>query len=423
MKSRKKFIAVVILALLSVGLFSCSGSDRRRARVLNQEKKDSLIFTDLKVNVFLENSGSMDGYVKGSTEFEDIVYDYLVRVKTTPFFDNLPDQPIENLNLYYINSEAIPQGNDVPAFINGLEPASFKAKGGNRGNSDIAQVLDKILAMSDSTTISIFISDCIFSPGKQDAMAYLNKQSTTIMGSFYDYMLKKDPNLCVIAYRLLSTFNGTYYDRRDAASKINVERPFYIWLLGGKKYLENLTSKVRDDVFKGKGLQNKLVIYKGPQAIKYSVQRGSGKFELDRNPERRKNTIIDLQKGRDNLYSFGVDLDFSHLMLDDDYLVNTHNYTATDTTFRMKIEKNPTSKEYTHVARISNVKPKRNINLKVGLYVALPDWVEAYNDSEGIGLPEENYDKTFGIKYLIEGVNAAFKRFSDYYTNFEIQIN
>ena len=33
------------------------------------------------VNVYIENSGSMDGYVKGQTDFEQIVYNYLVNLK------------------------------------------------------------------------------------------------------------------------------------------------------------------------------------------------------------------------------------------------------------------------------------------------------------------------------------------------------
>ena len=37
------------------------------------------------VNVYIENSGSMDGYVKGVTEFEQAVYNYLTDIKFLNF--------------------------------------------------------------------------------------------------------------------------------------------------------------------------------------------------------------------------------------------------------------------------------------------------------------------------------------------------
>ena len=52
------------------------------------------------VNVYLENSGSMFGYVNGLTEFEESVYSYLSDICLSG---------IDSLNLYYINNRIIPQ--------------------------------------------------------------------------------------------------------------------------------------------------------------------------------------------------------------------------------------------------------------------------------------------------------------------------
>lgn len=49
------------------------------------------------VNVYLENSGSMFGYVNGLTEFEESVYSYLSDICLSG---------IDSLNLYYINNES-----------------------------------------------------------------------------------------------------------------------------------------------------------------------------------------------------------------------------------------------------------------------------------------------------------------------------
>ena len=91
------------------------------------------------INVYIENSGSMDGYVKGQTDFEHIVYNYLVDLKQI--------EVARALNLFYINSEILPQKDDINDFIEKLEPTSFQAKGGNRGTSDMALMMKDILEL------------------------------------------------------------------------------------------------------------------------------------------------------------------------------------------------------------------------------------------------------------------------------------
>ena len=82
--------------------------------VLNTPIKpvDNEVIKPQAVNVYIENSGSMDGYVKGVTEFEQAVYNYLTDIKISQFSDSL--------NLFYINSDIIPQGSDISDFIKNL---------------------------------------------------------------------------------------------------------------------------------------------------------------------------------------------------------------------------------------------------------------------------------------------------------------
>jgi hypothetical protein len=82
-------------------------------------------------NAYIENSMSMDGYVNGSTEFKNAIYGFLsdILLKTNGLTDSL--------NLFYANSEMFPFKEDVRDFIEKLNPASFKARGGKRSSSDI----------------------------------------------------------------------------------------------------------------------------------------------------------------------------------------------------------------------------------------------------------------------------------------------
>ena len=130
------------------------------------------------INIYLENSGSMDGYVKGNTGFEQSIYAYLTELQIHKLVDTL--------NLNYVNSRIISLGYDVEKFIHNIEPANFRRHGGNLGTSDIAIVLDTILSRHKKNDVSIFISDCIVSPGSKYASSpqsldnYLLEQRTNI---------------------------------------------------------------------------------------------------------------------------------------------------------------------------------------------------------------------------------------------------
>lgn len=124
----------------------------------------------LAVNVYIENSGSMDGYVKGATEFEQAVYNYLTDIKISRITDSL--------NLFYINSEIIPQGSDIKDFIEKLEPATFKKKGGNTGTTDISNLLKTVLNETKSDDVAILVTDGIFSPGRGCKRRRIPYQST-----------------------------------------------------------------------------------------------------------------------------------------------------------------------------------------------------------------------------------------------------
>jgi hypothetical protein len=149
----------------------------------------------------------MKGYVKGVTDFESFIYDYLMKVDL--------DFNSNELELNYINSKIEPQNLRLKEFIKNIEPNAF-----NGGSSDIASMIDMILSKTRDNDISIFISDCIFSPGKgKSAEDYLNMQKTEIEYSMSKY-LKRCPNAGVLMYQLTSFYDGYYYNCEDKPKAI-----------------------------------------------------------------------------------------------------------------------------------------------------------------------------------------------------------
>ncbi|MDD4848252.1 MAG: hypothetical protein PHR53_05770, partial [Bacteroidales bacterium] len=188
--NKKNLLKPIVLGIMILLFFSQCQSGGKKNEINRKKTNTNEIsqntFVKPIINVYIENSGSMDGYVKGVTEFEQTVYSYLSDIKISDLTDSL--------NLLYINSKTIPWGSDIADFIEKLEPATFRLRGGNRQTTDISDLLKIILSETKENHVSIFISDCIFSPGKsRNAEQYLVKQQIGIKTNMAEY-LKKHTN-------------------------------------------------------------------------------------------------------------------------------------------------------------------------------------------------------------------------------------
>lgn len=368
-----------------------------------------------RINVYIENSGSMYGYVKGQTEFEQIVYNFLVNIGLANVSDNL--------NLYYINSRILPQNDDIRDFIEKLEPNTFRAKGGNMGTSDISNMVDDIIAEMNDSIISIFVSDCIFSPGSgKDAEDYLNNQKIGIKKSVGTYF-NNHPQFAIIGYQCLSTFKGNYYDKNDRPQQYDGKRPFYIWLFGSLDKLNCMLNQMSAENFYLSGSINEYVAFAAGEELpkdKYAIKPNSGDFKFDKNDT--KHSITNLEKNHKGKAQFSVNVNFEHLLLNDSYLCDKSMYCINDSKIKLEsIERIKSNSKYTHTLRFTTEYP-HPITLEIKLLATTPAWAESYNDDEGEQLNDDNKCKTFGLKYMVDGFTEAIVR-KDYYTTFKININ
>lgn len=417
------FVCVATLFVATIAVGSLSGCSSRRTNKANGNvaKQDTATFyidsIDFNpvVNVYMENSGSMDGYVKEQTEFEQIVYNYLVNLKLAKI--------TSKLNLFYINSKLLPQQDDVKDFIEKLEPTSFKAKGGNRGASDISQMIGMIMNEMNDSTVSIFISDCIFSPGKgKDAGDYLNNQKIGIKNAVGLYF-NAHPKLAVIGYRCMSSFCGYCYDKNDAGTLYKGQRPFYVWLFGTQGALNRIQNEMMKNRYQLDGVQNEFMSFAGGTTMPgscYAVKRGSGEFDLKRSDS--KHSIENLKSDKNGKVRFSVEVNYAPFILSEAYLCDTSMYFVNDPKYKVvSVERIKESHKYTHIIHIEaeRVHPS---NLEIQLRTKTPTWSAYYNDDEGNAIDNSNADKTFGIKYMTDGIAEAIIR-KNYYTRMTININ
>jgi hypothetical protein len=147
-----KILFKILITLSITLLVSCK---RDRDETPNTPKqKVTVKLTNPVVNVYIENSGSMFGYINGDTEFKTDVRELLTLLKY-----HYSDK---NVHLSFINSKIYPiNTNDKISFITNLTSSTFKV--GDTFSSEMNKVFNQVLNKTDKNTISILVSDCIYS--------------------------------------------------------------------------------------------------------------------------------------------------------------------------------------------------------------------------------------------------------------------
>lgn len=368
--------------------------------------------TPFNVNVYIENSASMDGYVKGVTGFETAIYNLLGDFK-------ISDQT-KSLNLNYINSkitytkqDALPA--DIQDFIEKLEPSTFKQRGGDRGVSDIKNILSTVLDQVNNENLVVLVSDFVFSPGKNvNAQDYLNNQTVGIKLDFAKKL--KEFDLAAVIIQMESEFNGSYYDRFDNPIPLSNKRPYYIWILGSSSQIKSIINKKFLDNIKG-GYKNRIILssLKEPLPVDYKILLSNkiGDFRLS---EGSKGPITEAEVSKraekKDLFGFEVAVDFSKNPQDKSYFSDPTNYRVNGNyslSAEPIVESDQTTQGFTHKLMLVT-KELRDENLKIEVIGKLPKWVETSSsiDDTNIGSDKSEISKTFGLRQLIEGVNDAF---------------
>lgn len=398
----------------------------------NEQKKEQLPAPTIKV--YVENSGSMDGYVKGVTDFENAVYSYLSDLQHADLGQKDSASHKNRLELNYINSEVLTHKSDVEEFIRKLEPATFKMRGGNRNTSDMSDILDAILKRMESPNdVSIFISDCIFSPGKRykpqdNADEYLVAQQIGIRNHLTEYLMD-NPDLGVVVMRLISQFDGNYYNKFDDPTYIKDKRPFYICLFGHKKQLKRIMNEINKDRIVGSGVQNVFMLSKANGELNYGLlfPQCVGEFIPDKaaNPKTTVTGAKPEKNGGISQFQLAVGVDYSHYLVGETYLMNANNYSISNKAYTLAISKNSTSNStYTHVLKLNLNQPIISKgSIKITLLNRLPEWIAQYTDESGLDINAPGaMEKTYGFKYLMQGIYDAYSTGQEKYGSITINI-
>jgi hypothetical protein len=416
-----KRVVINTLLLLCTFLFCCTG---RRDKPVTETTKVKKSPTINNINVYIENSGSMDGYVNGNYEFKDAIGSLLVKLL---YYYNQ-----EHIKIRFINTRIDSASTTQVSLTNFSEELNISWVKGKKTRGDttnLNNIFQNILAQTDSSTISILFSDCIYSIGNGNVVGLLNEQKNSTMSAFLQKYKKDSIPLATTILKMKSKFKGTYYPYKGDkfGYKIDMKRPYYICVIGSSELINHFNEKFPLEKQNIPGFENKYVLSSEvANNIYYSVLQSTynkGRFKRDRKNSKKDYihgiSDISFPRGVQKL-TFAVAVDFNNIQAEDDYLKNRENYKVTTDNFSIdtiiNIEKNKikpndwnriSSSNPTHII-IMTAKTKAVSDVSFLLMKKMPQWVNDSN-TEDDSSPDKLNETTFGLYYWVTGIAAAYK--------------
>ena len=359
-----------------------------------------------KAVFYLENSGSMFGYVNGFTEYVDVVSELAEKPRFA--------EEKTSREFYFVNG-----GQNLKVTNIGSNPTSLKDKlnvnGFNCGDvskSNLNSMFQLALSRAKNDTISILISDAIYDIGKPQApMNALSTEGRETRSRFIERLNEGD--LQTIIIKLNSQFDGKYFPVTGGSVNLSQNRPYYIWIFGATELLNEYFT---DEYIKSlKGFTDiarflKLSELEVPyQAI---AHKKMGDFKFDK---RDKNKLVNVKPDRNGQgFYYSVAVNYSDLPFSETYLTSTSNYTCNNSNFSIRnvssigdVKLYGLDFEPTHIITVGTERSP-HCQLEISLLNKVPSWIENTNsDDEGNIIKDTTH--TFGFKFLTNAICEAYQ--------------
>lgn len=385
---KNKYLPLVIAIILGgiIISFLIEGDDGLYV-VSYDEIGPAKSYTPSKIKLYVENSGSMDGYMFNGSELKDAVYSYVSGLSTHS----------DTTELYFVNSSVYSVKAPLHDVIYTMSPAAFHSSPGNKANTDIADIFSMVLSQIEENSVSILVTDAILDL-PSGATAFFHTKQTQIKSIFESY-LKNNPNFAIEIFRMSSRFNGKYYYTGGSVSLSDQQRPYYMFVLGDKQALSSANGIVAKSQIQH-GVEDYYAYSSYTQApfVVLNKKKKGHDGQFDVRLQQKAVPII-------------AKVDLQYTLHDEEYLKEPNLYTVAfgDDSIKIKsIKELPKEPEYTHAFTLTL--PENAEEGSVNLYFCPPPyplWLEDANDDLSDASVATTM-KTTGIKYIVEGISDAF---------------
>jgi len=384
--NKKLLIPIVICTIIVIAVIStCVGGGSKIKLIWDAVLPPGEINDSIELKVYVENSGSMDAYMCAGSNLKDAVFDYVSDLKRLT----------TSCSLYYINSKVIPYNGELKSYIKDLTPQSFAMAGGDRRNTDLRDIFEKIIRANGKQCVSVFVSDCILDI-PENAIDFFGNCQVSIKNTFNE-ALSANPGLGVEIIKLESKFDGYWYCGHNRELLKDAKRPYYIWIIGSQKYLAEINKKVPVENIIG-GIKE-YSAYAAPQKIPFDMNRS---------------TYVTNHSGKINVE---ILVNLRGSLQSSDLYKNTAQYKSANpsqVTVISVCEITDASSPYSHVITLEIDNPETlKLETLTFSYPYLATWVSNSDDTIGANV-KNNLDKTTGLMALIKGVAEAYKNSTTY---------
>lgn len=385
---KNKFLPMVVVVIVGIILlpFLFGGEDGRYI-VSFDEVKPNKQFTPSKIKLYIENSGSMDGYMFNGSELKDAVYSYVSGLSTHS----------DTTEVYFVNSDVYNVKAPLQDVIYAMSPAAFHKSPGSKANTDIADIFKMVLMQLENNSVSVLVTDAILDL-PAGSTAFFRTKQTQIKSIFENY-LKENPNFAIEIFRMSSHFNGKYYFTGGSVVLSDQQRPYYMFVLGDKQTLSAANGIVAKSQIQH-GVKD-YYAYSSYTEVPFVVMNKKKKDhdgQFDVRLQQRAVPVI-------------AKVDLQYTLHDEDLFndLNLFRIAFGDDSIKIKsIKELPKEPDYTHALTITL--PENADEGSVNIYFCpppYPHWLDNANDDLSDASVATTM-KTTGIKYIIEGISDAF---------------
>lgn len=382
---------------------------------VSQAKPDNIQF-------YLETSGSMNGYLKGGTEFKNVITDMVATLNGT--------EKTGNLNIYTISNAIAPYPGNSEKFIKDLALVPIA----NQKSSEMHKIFKNLADKMQGNDVQIFISDCILSfPDtdiKKNPRVNIESAPSTLKSfiktTFQDYQKR---GIVMNVYGFTSAFNGTYYDYQNKKTTLKgTQRPYYVWVMGKKELVLSVCQRLESQP-----------AFSPAKLLSFGMSQGVGSgymllpsMSVGRNfnclAPYREVVELKLEKSKNKAEDVWVAVDVRGMggyLQDANTLKNSFLVSGNDKIKAEVLEVKPKSEA---LAMIKNVKERElfgdfshavkirmsglvgnEAKVELKLPYKADDWYLQWSTMDDSKVAASSEPKTFAFEHLVNGVKEAYQ--------------
>lgn len=422
-----RFLKPIVTLLLCSFIAACSSpkdsdndgvlDEKDRCPTVQAKTKDGCPIEEKISNVkfFIDRSGSMTGYYKGGTEFVANIQEMMVSIEEENSISKI----------WLVGEE--------PELFAGNPKKFREVMSTTKLNSTKSSMMNKIFDFignnTDSNDVSIFVSDGILSYTDKQIAANknINKDNASGLGSeihaTFSKLKKQDFAASIYAFK--SGYSGSYYNYQNGKTTLaGTKRPYYIWVIARRPLLSMFDRELaRSSHFKP---EEQLHFGLGEETLQKGkiipgIERGKGnEWRVDKDGK----GIEEIGKSgakfcyainTKNLPPYASTTAYlkDHLTLATKGCEATMQIIEKGEVDRKRItgkraqEENFEEATQLLIINVSRMNTK-DASLSISMPASANTWYQTWSCDDDLNLQRDCADRTFGLRYLIDGVKAAY---------------